>query len=144
MEIQRDSKTWHFYVVGWNISFGCCSLLFEKNEHTPKDFKNNIEDLTSSFSIVFIFGWISLLHLMDNLWRKCKCKVFLPRVIPLGHWMSDATKTCLSTPFIPDFSILAGSPQSDQYRNLRTHTHVSMKQTLQCTFQLGIKCLHLA
>lgn len=44
--------------------------------------------------------------------------VVLPRVIPLGHWMSVATKTCLSTPFIPDFSILAGSPQSDQYRNL--------------------------
>lgn len=49
--------------------------------------------------------------------------MFLPRVIPLGHWMSDATKTCLSTPFIPDFSILAGSPQSDQYRNLQPHTH---------------------
>lgn len=52
----------------------------------------------------------------------CMC-VILPRVIPLGHWMSVATKTCLSTPFIPDFSILAGSPQSDQYRNL-WDTHI--------------------
>jgi len=48
-----------------------------------------------------------------------------PRVIPLGHWMSVATKTCLSTPFIPDFSILAGSPQSDQYRNLQCQHRAS-------------------
>lgn len=54
--------------------------------------------------------------------------VFLPRVIPLGHWMSDATRTCLSTPFMPDFSILAGSPQSDQYRKLQDrHTHTQIE-----------------
>lgn len=62
---------------------------------------------------------------MEQQWRKrvlwCgnTLSVVLPRVMPLGHWMSVATRTCLSTPFIPDFSILAGSPQSDQYRNLR-------------------------
>lgn len=43
----------------------------------------------------------------------------VPKVMPLGHRISEATRTCRSTPFIPDFSILAGSPQSDQYRNLR-------------------------
>lgn len=52
--------------------------------------------------------------------RMCTCTcAFLPKVIPLGHWRSDTTKTCRSTPFIPDFSILAGSPQSDQYRKLQ-------------------------
>lgn len=54
-------------------------------------------------------------------------RAHVPRVIPLGHWMSEATRTRRSAPFMPDFSILAGSPQSDQYRNLQdrgvgTHT----------------------
>lgn len=42
----------------------------------------------------------------------------IPSVIPLGHWMSTVTRGRLSNPFIPAFSILAGSPQSDQYTKL--------------------------
>lgn len=43
----------------------------------------------------------------------------LPSVIPLGHSMCSDTRICRSTPFSPDFSILAWPPQSDQYINLR-------------------------
>lgn len=40
--------------------------------------------------------------------------------------MCSDTKICLSTPFIPAFSILAWPPQSDQYINLREDTQVRL------------------
>lgn len=45
-------------------------------------------------------------------------RTYIPSVIPFGHWMSSVTSGHLSYPFIPAFSILAGSPQSDQYTKL--------------------------
>lgn len=38
--------------------------------------------------------------------------------------MCSDTRTCRSTPFIPAFSILAWSPQSDQYMNLSEETKI--------------------
>lgn len=52
----------------------------------------------------------------EYFWHRDKFNI--PRAIPLGHWISVVTSCCLSNPFIPAFSIFAGSPQSDQYIKL--------------------------
>lgn len=71
----------------------------------------------------------------EYLWHRDEFNI--PRAIPLGHWISVVTSCCLSNPFIPAFSIFAGSPQSDQYIKLWSRIYV-----VWCTIVLCIITLY--